>query len=69
MRRLLIALVALVVLAVAADRGATWLVERDAAARARAQGLTGATVDIRGVPFLTQLAGRELVEVAVAGDR
>lgn len=67
MRKVLVGLVLLAVLIVAADRGALWLAERVAADRARAQGLTGADVDVRGVPFLTQLADRDLREVVVTG--
>jgi len=68
MRRLVIALIVLGALVVAADRGAVFLAERAATDRVRAQGLTGAVVDIRGVPFLTQLAASALREVAVTGD-
>lgn len=68
MKRLLIGLVVLAALIVAADRGALWLTERVAADRAREQGLHGAVVEVRGVPFLTQLASRDLREVVVTGD-
>ena len=68
MKRLLIGLVLMAALVVAADRGGLWLAERVAADRAREQGLRGAVVDVRGVPFLTQLASRDLREVVVTGD-
>jgi len=68
MKRLVIVLVVLAGLVAAADRVGVWLAERAAVDRALAQGLTGAAVDIRGVPFLTQLAARKLSDVAVTGD-
>ena len=68
MKRLLIGLVVLAALIVAADRGGLWLAERVATDRARAQGLGGAMVDVRGGLFLRQLASRDLREVVVTGD-
>ncbi len=68
MKRVLIALTVVAALVVAADRGGLWLTEKVAADHARGQGLAGAAVDVRGTPFLTQLAARDLHEVEVTGD-
>ena len=74
MRRLLVGLVVLALLLVAADRLGLVLAERAVADELVASGLTGAgvgepTVDIRGVPFLTQaVAGRYEQVVVTARD-
>ncbi|MFI1970206.1 hypothetical protein BLA24_12900 [Streptomyces cinnamoneus] len=78
-RTILITAVILGGLFVAADRGAVWFAEKQAAEKIRdSQGLSGTPeVSIKGFPFLTQVASSELDEVEVkldgvtagAGDR
>lgn len=67
LRRGLIALFVLAVLFVAADRVAVKLAEDKAAEEIKsAQGIASAgktSVDIKGFPFLTQVAGKELGEI------
>lgn len=66
-RRLLIALVVLVALLVAADRGGDWLAERAAADTIQsAQNLPQRpSVDITGFPFLTQLAAGDFSKIII----
>lgn len=67
LRRGLIVLFALAVLFVAADRLAVLLAENEAADRIKnAKGVASSaetSVDIKGFPFLTQVAGRELDQI------
>lgn len=75
LRRSLVFLVVLGALLVGADRLAVHLVEDEAAQRIKnARGMKGvqdASVDIKGFPFLTQAAGRNLddVEARLSGMR
>lgn len=67
LRRTAIALAVLVLLLVAADRIAVAVVEHEAAEKIsdspKVQVTGGATVDIAGFPFLTQVADRDLPQV------
>lgn len=66
MRKFLVFLVVLGLLAVAGDRVAHKFATEEAEQRLTAEGLTSPTVDVHGFPFLTQLLSREFDDVAVA---
>jgi hypothetical protein len=65
MRRLLIFLVVVAVLAVVGDRVALALATHEAQRRLVAAGLTSPQVDVRGFPFLPQLLARRFNDVGV----
>ena len=69
MRKLLVVLIVLGVLAVGGDRLAAGLVASEAERRLAAEGFTDPSVQLKGFPFLTQLAGRDFSRVAVTGQR
>jgi len=65
MRKLLIVLVVLVLIAVVGDRVAAKLVSDQAENRLRTEGLTDPSVDVGGFPFLTQVLSRTFDEVTL----
>ncbi len=65
MRKLLVALVVLALLAVVADRVAVKLVTDEAEKRLQAEGLTDPSVEVGGFPFLTQVLARNFDKVTV----
>ena len=65
MRKLLVVLVVVGLLAVAGDRVAVKFATDDAQRRLVAAGLTSPRVDVRGFPFLTQLLARRFDDVRV----
>lgn len=67
MRRLVVALLVLLVVLVVADRGGEELAERAAAQRLAAKGYArDPSVEIDGIPFLTQLVVRRFQQVRVS---
>lgn len=68
MRKLLVFLIVIAVLAVGGDRLAAKLVANEAQRRLVAEGLTGPSVRMHGFPFLTQLAARDFTRVSVTAD-
>jgi hypothetical protein len=71
MRRLIVTLVVLVLLAVAVDRVAWFLAEREITQRIQSSGQVGGTpsVQVDGFPFLTQVAAGKYDRIAVSADR
>jgi hypothetical protein len=65
MRKLLVALVVLLLLAVAGDRVAHKLATDEAEKRLRTEGLSDPSVDVGGFPFLTQVLSRSFHDVTV----
>ena len=68
MRKLLVFLIVIGVLAVGGDRLAARLVANEAERRLVAEGFTGPSVRMHGFPFLTQLAARDFSRVTVTAD-
>ncbi|MDQ1668083.1 MAG: hypothetical protein QOE40_144 [Actinomycetota bacterium] len=66
MRKLLVFLIVLGLLAVAGDRLAEKLTTDEAEQRLTAEGLSSPAVDVRGFPFLTQLLARRFDDVHVS---